>query len=124
MTTSKTDTYRVNSLKKKSYGASERLAFTYTVLLIPYGAPFWESLIKAQTRLLKKKKKATTTIEKPETDLRYRKKRRTEKENDRERTLICHRWWREKNLRRKSGFATIRPPYPPPVWSLSFCTEG
>ena len=58
MTTSKTNTYRVNSLKKKkSYGASERLAFTYIVLLMPYGAPFWESLIKAQTHLLKKKKK-------------------------------------------------------------------
>ena len=123
MTTSKTDTYRVNSLKKKSYGASERLAFTYTVLLIPYGAPFWESLIKAQTRLLKKKKKATTTIEKPETDLRYRKKRRTEKENDRERTSVCVDGGK-KNLRRNSGFATIRPPYPPPVWSLSFCIEG
>ena len=58
MTTSKTNTYRVNSLKKKkSYGASERLAFTYIVLLMPYGASFWESLIKAQTHLLKKKKK-------------------------------------------------------------------
>ena len=40
--------------------------------------------------------------------------------NDSERTSVCHRWWREKNLRRKSSFATIRPPYPPPVWSRVF----
>ena len=95
---------------------------------MPYGAPFWESLIKAQTHLLKKKKKkkkttTTTTIEKPKTDLHCIKKRRTEKENDRERTSVCIDG-EEKNLRRNSGFATIRPPYPPPVWSLSFCIEG
>ena len=73
---------------------------------------------KNPTRLLKKKKhknpKQTYAAERKGEP----RKRMIEKEL---RSVIDGR---EKNLRRKSGFATIRPPYPLPVWSLFFCTEG
>ena len=58
----------------------------------------------------------------PSPDSEHQNRRHTQelRLNNSQRTSVCHRWWREKNLRRKSGFATIRPPYPPPVWSLFF----
>ena len=55
--------------------------------------PAWCNVLgesyKNPTCLLKKKKK-------PKIDIHCRKKRKTKKENNRERTSICHRWWREK----------------------------
>ena len=83
----KIDPCNVNSLKFRSMRWMTYFHVCSFLLKIPCGALFWESLKKTQNHLLKKKKK-THNI-KPKTNRRCRKKRRTEKENDRERTSVC-----------------------------------